>query len=47
MERIAEFFAGAMKVGPNRIERKDEGLGDLVVSALLLMIEDEDRTLDG
>jgi hypothetical protein len=42
LNAFAQLFAAAMQMGPDGAEGEAEGVGDLLVGALFLMIEDED-----
>ena len=43
---LAQFFAAPVQMGSNRTNGHAEGVGDLLVTPLLLMIEDEDGSLN-
>jgi len=44
-EGFAKFFSAAVEVGADGVDGEREGLGDLLVGALFLVVEDEDGTL--
>jgi hypothetical protein len=46
LQGFAELFAAAVEMGSNGADGQVEGVGDLLVGTLLLMIEDEDSALD-
>ena len=46
LNAFAQLFAAAMQMGPDGTDGKAKGVGDLLVGALFLMIEDEDGSLN-
>jgi hypothetical protein len=46
LKALPQLFAAAVQMGSDGADGHAEGVGDLLVAALLLMIEDEDGSLD-
>ena len=46
LKALPQLFAAAVQMGPYGADGHAEGVGDLLVAALLLMIEDEDGSFD-
>ena len=42
LKGFSQFFAAPVQMGPNGSDGHTQGIGNLLVAALLLMIEDED-----